>query len=98
VLKAHPTKILDGRGGFPDLAQFWGRGYKRCAMRTSFVVISLLLAGGCARYEFDLVEPADLPNAHWRDKETIIQAAMSWSIGFQAVDSRLLMYVVNSTD
>src|SRR5882762_2674772 len=66
-------------------------------MRTSFVVILLLLAGGCAKYEFDLVEPADLATHIGRDKETVIKRD-ELEYRMQAVESRLLIFVVNSTD
>src|SRR3954468_1997037 len=66
-------------------------------MRTSFVFALLLLAGGCARYEFDLVEPADLAGHVGPDKETILKRD-ELEYRMQSVDSRLLMYIVNSTD
>src|SRR4051812_38228397 len=66
-------------------------------MRTSFVIILMMLAGGCARYEFDLVEPTDLATHVGRDKESIVKRD-ELEYRMQAVDSRLLMYVVNSTD
>jgi len=56
-----------------------------------------MLAGGCAKYEFDLVEPADLAAHVGRDKETVIKRD-ELEYRMQAVDSRLLMFVVNSTD
>src|SRR6266566_4763282 len=66
-------------------------------MRTSFIVVLLLLAGGCAKYEFDLMEPADLAAHIGRDKETIVKRD-ELEYRMQAVESRLLMFVVNSTD
>jgi hypothetical protein len=66
-------------------------------MRTSFLLMFLLLAGGCARYEYDLVEPADLAAHIGRDKDTVIKRD-ELEYRFQVVDSRLLMYIVNSTD
>lgn len=66
-------------------------------MRASFVLILLLLSGGCARYEFDLVEPADLATHIGRDREAIFKRD-ELEYRMQTVDSRLLMYVVNSTD
>jgi hypothetical protein len=66
-------------------------------MRYSVLFASLLLIGGCARYEFDLVEPADLATHIGRDKDSILKRE-ELEYRMQAVDSRLLMYVVNSTD
>jgi len=66
-------------------------------MRTSFLLVLLLLAGGCAKYEFDLVEPADLAAHVGRDKETVIKRD-ELEYRMQAVENRLLMFIVNSTD
>src|SRR5882762_9338797 len=66
-------------------------------MRTSFVVILSLLAGGCTRYEFDLAAPPDLATHIGRDKESVVKRD-ELEYRMQAVESRLLMFVVNSTD
>ena len=66
-------------------------------MRTSFVFALLLLAGGCARYEFDLVEPPDLTMHVGRDKESVVKRD-ELEYRMLAVENRLLMFVVNSTD
>ena len=66
-------------------------------MRYSFLFASLLIAGGCARYEFDLVEPADLATHIGQNKESIVKRD-ELEYQFQAVDNRLLVYIVNSTD
>ena len=66
-------------------------------MRTFPLIFLLLLAGGCARYEYDLVEPPDLAAHIGRDAQTIIKRD-ELEYRMQVVDNRLLMYVVNSTD
>ncbi len=66
-------------------------------MRIPFVLMLLLLAGGCARYEFDLVAPPDLATHIGKDKESVIKRD-ELEYQMQAVESRLLMWVVNSTD
>jgi len=66
-------------------------------MRNFFIVVLLLLAGGCARYEFDLVDPPDLKAHIGRDKETIIKRD-ELEYRMQAVENRLLLHVVNPTD
>jgi hypothetical protein len=66
-------------------------------MPNRFWLILLLLAGGCARYEFNLVEPADLAAHIARDKQTIVKRD-EMEYRMQSVDNRLLMYVVNPTD
>jgi len=65
-------------------------------MRT-FLVALLMLAGGCTRYEFDLVQPADLASHIGRDAQTVIKRD-ELEYRMQTVDSRLLMHVINSTD
>jgi hypothetical protein len=65
-------------------------------MRISFAMILLMLVG-CAKYEFDLVEPPDLKAHIARDKETIIKRD-ELEYRMQAVENRLLMHVVNPTD
>src|SRR5256885_6210804 len=66
-------------------------------MRISFVFAIALLAGGCARYEFDLVQPPDLATHIGKDKESVIKRD-ELEYQMQAIESRLLMWVVNSTD
>jgi len=66
-------------------------------MRISAALVLLMIVGGCARYEFDLAEPADLATHIGRDKETVIKRD-ELEYRMQAVDSRLLMHIVNSTD
>jgi hypothetical protein len=65
-------------------------------MRSS-VLILVVLATGCARYEFDLVEPPDLAAHIGRDKETIVKRD-ELEYRMLAVENRLLMHVVNPTD
>jgi len=57
----------------------------------------LMMVGGCTRYEYDLVEPADLAAHVGRDKVTVIKRD-ELEYRMQAVEGRLLMYIVNSTD
>ncbi|HEV8604093.1 MAG TPA: hypothetical protein VGQ99_01930 [Tepidisphaeraceae bacterium] len=66
-------------------------------MRISIALFLLVLTGGCARYEFDLVEPADLATHIGGDKESLLKRD-ELEYRFQAVDNRLLMYIVNPTE
>ena len=64
-----------------------------------FVVFSmlLLLGGGCAKYEFDLVQPPDLATHIGRDTEKVLKRD-ELEYRMLSVDGRLLMHVVNATD
>jgi hypothetical protein len=66
-------------------------------MRISSLLILLLLAGGCTKYEFDLTDPPDLATHIARNKETILKRD-ELEYRMQAVENRLLMHVVNPTD
>jgi hypothetical protein len=66
-------------------------------MQKILVLVLVLLGGGCARYEFDIVEPADLAGHVGRDKETVVKRD-ELEYRFLAVENRLLIHVVNSTD
>src|SRR2546429_9165865 len=66
-------------------------------MRISFVFAIALLVGGCARHEFDLVQPPDLATHIGKDKESVVKRD-ELEYQMQAVESRLLMWGVNSTD
>jgi hypothetical protein len=63
-----------------------------------FLFLLLLIApGGCARYEFDIVEPADLAGHIGRDSDTVLKRD-ELEYRFRAVDNRLVIYVVNPTE
>ena len=66
-------------------------------MRVSVIPLLLLLAGGCAKYEFDLTQPPDLATHIGRDKETVLKRD-ELEYRMLSVDNRLLMHVVNPTD
>src|SRR3954471_5150052 len=61
----------------------------------SFLLVGLV--GGCAKYEFDLTEPADLARHIGREGETVLHRD-ELEYRFQSVDNRLLMHVVNATE
>src|SRR5438045_534703 len=66
-------------------------------MRPNYFLFLLLLAGGCAKYEFDLTQPPDLATHVGRDKETILKRD-ELEYRMLSVDGRLLMHLVNPTD
>jgi hypothetical protein len=57
---------------------------------------ALLLAGGCARYEFDLIDPPDLAHTIGRDAVTFRTEAAEYQA--RAVDGRLVMNVFNRSE
>src|SRR3954469_22382605 len=87
-----------GRAGPTDcgFAQNPSRGTKRVVMRFLFLML-LVLGGGCAKYEFDIVEPPDLARHVGRDQETVLKRD-ELEYRMQAVEGRLVMHVVNATD
>jgi hypothetical protein len=58
--------------------------------------ILILLLAGCAKYEFDLVQPADLATHINRKTETVIKRD-ELEYRMMAVSGRLIMHVVNPT-
>jgi hypothetical protein len=66
-------------------------------MRIFLPILLLLLATGCARYEFDLIEPPDLAQHISRDRESIFKRD-ELEYQLQSYDNRLVMRIVNPTD
>jgi len=62
-----------------------------------FLLMLLVVGGGCAKYEFDIVEPADLAKHIGRNEETVLKRD-ELEYRFLAVEGRLLMYVANPTE
>jgi hypothetical protein len=66
-------------------------------MRLVITCIVLMFLGGCARYEFDIVQPPDLA-AH---VGTRTATAFDWPplhYDLQAAEGRLVMHIANTTD
>jgi len=62
-----------------------------------FLLMLLVVGGGCAKYEFDIVEPPDLARHIGRDGETVLKRD-ELEYRFLAVEGRLVMHVVNPTN
>ena len=65
--------------------------------RTGLVLLLVLLAGGCARYEHQIVRPQEL-TAHIGRKVDTVLAREPLEYRLRTVDNRLVMRIYNPTD
>jgi hypothetical protein len=73
-----------------------GRWREELVMRNVIIAaIGLLCVGGCARYEYDIVEPADLAR-HIGDREEVVAVA-PLEYRLRSYESRLVLNVENPT-
>ena len=63
----------------------------------TFALLWIPLLGGCARYEFDLVEPAELAR-HISSKAEAVVPLDPLEYRLRAVEGRLVMNILNPTD
>jgi hypothetical protein len=66
-------------------------------MRVFIPFLLLLLSAGCAKFEFDVVEPADLAIHVGRDQDANIKRD-ELEYRMRSVEGRLAMHIVNPTD
>lgn len=68
-------------------------------MRLMHVLLTALFLTGCARYEYDIVEPADLARHIGRGAENqVVLQRDPLEYRFQSYEDRLVMRIINTTD
>ena len=62
------------------------------------VMTGVFAAGGCARYEYDLLEPADVAQRIGRKSPVVIPMEPAVRYEARAYDDRLVLFVFNESD
>src|SRR5688572_31818 len=66
------------------------------AMLVAFLTMTCAVSGGCARYEYDIVDPPDLAQHVGKGPVTVAAEPLEYTL--RTYDNRLVMFVENPTE